>query len=173
MRRTTRVVEVRSQAEVWREKLQSVGWKEDCGATLKVLRREPVPTRTLIEVPHLVQSYDVDKWNRWRQGNRAGFPEDKRLAYNHDDGLHDNSFGEAIMAGRFSKGNNISWSYYTLLTSAATSSAKIANGDEVREYLRRSRLELNVIPREVEGIDGIREPQLLVCSRYGRRHHQW
>ena len=65
---------------------------------------------------------------------------------------------------------SIGWTYYTLLTPPDPS--RLTNSEEIRDYLRKSRVDLNAIPREVEGIERVRDPYLLAHWRK-RRWFAW
>lgn len=67
------VEEARAKAEVFREKLESIGWEALGESPLRVLTREAAPKRTLIKIPQRDHLYDVEEWNRWCQGAEAGF----------------------------------------------------------------------------------------------------
>jgi hypothetical protein len=160
------IEEARTRAQVIRKKLESIGSE---GTPLTVLTPEPAWRRSAVKMLEVEQPYTAEEWNRWSHGDRSGFPVDKRLAYNHDDGFRENSFCEAMIAGRFARGGFVCWSYYTLLTPTSSNSPKFSNGEGVRDHLRKARVDLNLIPQEVEGIERVRDPYLLVYWPHSRR----
>jgi hypothetical protein len=65
------------------------------------------------------------------------------------------------------------WTYYTLLTPTSPGSPKSSNSEEVRAHLRKTGVDLDLIPLEIEGIERVCDPHGLIHWRKSRLWVAW